>query len=148
MIRPILALLVTVFVLPRHAAAQALTPQEDAPRISAVVVEPPPADPGKRPALLIGMYVASGVLHGYDAYSTLAGVSANAAEANPIVGDMAKQPALFIAAKSAMALTTMAAADQMWRSGHRGRAIALMAVSNGVMAIVAAHNAAVLRGQR
>ena len=28
MIRPILALLVTVFVLPRHAAAQALIPQD------------------------------------------------------------------------------------------------------------------------
>jgi hypothetical protein len=36
----------------------------------------------------------------------------------------------------------------MWREHHPGRAIALMIVSNGVMAAVAARNAAVLHSIR
>jgi hypothetical protein len=34
------------------------------------------------------------------------------------------------------------------RANHRGAAIAVMVVSNGLLAVVAAHNASVLRDQR
>jgi len=37
------------------------------------------------------------------------------------------------------------AAEQLWRQHHRGQAIAIMVASNGVMAIVAAHNAGTRR---
>jgi hypothetical protein len=36
-------------------------------------------------------------------------------------------------------------AERLWQRGQRRRALALMAVSNGLMAVVAANNAAVLR---
>jgi len=115
-------------------------------RLTVIVV--PEADAGARPRMLVGLYAASGVLQAYDAYSTLAGVKMQKAELNPFLSGMVKQPALFIAAKGAMTIATIATADRLWRSHHRGRAIALMAVSNGLMAVVAARNASTLRAQR
>jgi hypothetical protein len=47
-----------------------------------------------------------------------------------------------------MTLVTVGVAEQMWREHHPGRAVALMIVSNGVMAAVAARNAAVLHSLR
>jgi len=38
------------------------------------------------------------------------------------------------------------AAEQMWRNHHRVAAIVMMAASNGIMAVVATHNASVLNG--
>ena len=44
-----------------------------------------------------------------------------------------------------MTLATLYAAERQWRQHHRGRAVAIMIVSNGLMAGVAARNAWVKR---
>ena len=120
----------------------------DHPMVTAwVTIEPVNQDDAiaaKRPGLLIGMYAGSGLLQAYDTYSTLAGVKANKVELNPLMSEMVKNPPVFIAAKSAMTLVTIFAAEQLWRQGHPGKAIALMAVSNALMAAIAARNASVL----
>ena len=130
---------------------------EAADRHDTVAAEPPiltamvtpargPEDvPLTRPRILIGMYAASALLQGYDTYSTLAGLSAHNVELNPIVRDLAKNPSVLIATKSAVTLATVVAAEQLWRQHHPGQAIALMIVSNGLMAAIGARNAAVLR---
>jgi hypothetical protein len=141
------SLLVAVSMLAGRAAAQPVPAPDDASRVAAIAV-PTDAPPDTRPGLLVGMYVGSVALHSYDAYSTLTGISANATETNPIVRGMVAHPAVFVAAKGALAVATIAVADQLWRSGHPRRAIALMVVSNGLMALVAAHNAAALHAQR
>jgi hypothetical protein len=84
----------------------------------------------------------------YDTYSTLVGASRGAAETNPFVSGLTKNRAMFFTAKASMTLVTVGVAEQMWREHHPGRAIALMIVSNGVMAAVAARNAAVLQSIR
>ena len=118
----------------------------DHPMVTAwVTIEPlNPAIVAKRPGFLIGMYAGSGLLQAYDAYSTLAGVKANKVELNPLMSEMVKNPSVFIAAKSVMTFATIFAAERLWRQHHPGKAIALMAVSNGLMAAIAAHNASVL----
>ena len=52
------------------------------------------------------------------------------------------------AVKGGVAFASIYVAERLWRTHHRGEAIAVMAVSSGVMAAVAANNAAILRGQR
>jgi hypothetical protein len=61
---------------------------------------------------------------------------------------LVKQPALVIAAKAAVTVATIAAAENLWRTHHRTHAVVLLVVTNGVMAAVAANNASVLRGSR
>jgi hypothetical protein len=102
----------------------------------------------KRPPMLSKMYATWLGLQAYDAYSTLAGVSGGATEANPFVNGLTRNRAMFFAAKASMTAVTIGVAEQMWRDHHPGRAIALMVVSNGVMAVVAARNAAVLHELR
>lgn len=101
-----------------------------------------------RPATLSGLYASWIGLQAYDTYSTLAGVSRGAAETNPFVNGLTRNRGMFFAAKASMTLVTVGVAEQMWREHHPGRAMALMAISNGVMAVVAARNAAVLQTLR
>jgi len=101
-----------------------------------------------RPATLPRLYAAWIGLQVYDTYSTLVGASRGAAETNPFVSGLTKNRAMFFTAKASMTLVTVGVAEQMWREHHPGRAIALMIVSNGVMAAVAARNAAVLQSIR
>ena len=125
------------------------TAPADRPILTAWVTTPVPDEPvdRKRPSLLVGMYVGSGLLHGYDIYSTLAGIKANKVELNPLMREMVKNPPVFIAVQTALTVATIALADQLWRQHHPGQAIAVMIVSNGLMAAVAAHNASVLRSR-
>ena len=123
------------------------TAPADRPILTAWVMTPVPDEPvdRKRPRLLVGMYAGSGLLHGYDIYSTLAGIKANKVELNPLMREIVKNPPVFIAVQSVMTLATIAVADQLWRQHHPGQAIAVMILSNGVMAAIAARNASVLR---
>ncbi len=101
-----------------------------------------------RPATLSRLYASWIGLQAYDTYSTLAGAGRGAAETNPFVSGLTNNRAMFFAAKASMTLVTVGVAEQMWREHHPGRAVALMIVSNGVMAAVAARNAAVLHSLR
>lgn len=102
----------------------------------------------KRGSILLSMYAACGLLQAYDGYSTIKAVASNHVELNPLMAPLVKQPGLVVAAKAAMTIATIAAAENLWRNHHRKQAIVMLVVSNGLMAAVGAHNAMVLRGQR
>ena len=100
---------------------------------------------GSRPAILKSLYAASIGLQAFDGYSTMIGLRAGNVELNPAMKSIAQNPTTLLVAKATMTLTTIAVAEQLWRTHHRGQAIAVMAISNGIMAAVAAKNASVLR---
>jgi hypothetical protein len=56
-------------------------------------------------------------------------------------------PAFWVA-KGGASLASILMAERLTKKRHRGQAIALMVVSNGIMAAVATSNARVLRAQR
>ena len=98
-----------------------------------------------RPAALRPLYAASVTLQVWDAYSTVAGLRRGAVEVNPLMDMAARNPAVFVAVKSAIAAVSIYQAERMWRDHHRVKAVVFMAVSNAVMAVVAANNHATLR---
>jgi hypothetical protein len=102
----------------------------------------------RRPAVLPALYAGSAILQGFDAYSTMSALKAGATEANPLMKGAVKNPLVLIGLKAVVTTTSIIAAERMWRGHNRIGAIALMAVSNGVMAAVAAHNSSVLKGLR
>lgn len=101
----------------------------------------------KRGAVLPVLYVSLAGLNAYDAYSTSVGVAAGAREANLLMGGLASNPAAFWATKGAVTAGSIVIAEQLWRKHRRVAAISMMAVSNGIMAMVAANNARVLGRQ-
>jgi len=102
----------------------------------------------RRPSILPALYVGSALLQGYDAYSTMAALSHGAVEANPLMKSVTGNPMLFVGVKAAVAASSIMAAEKMWKSHNRVGAIVVMAASNGLMAIVAAHNASVISSLR
>ncbi len=97
-----------------------------------------------RPALLPALYAGSALLQGYDAYSTLAALKRGGVEANPLMAGLTKHPAAFVGLKAGMAAMSIMAAEKMWKNNNRVGSIVTMAISNSVMAMVAANNARVL----
>ena len=100
--------------------------------------------PARRPLALPALYAGSAALQAFDAYSTLKALHLGAREANPFMQGAVGNPAVLIGVKAAVTTASIVAAEQMWRQHHQMRAIALMAISNGVMAAVAAHNASAI----
>jgi hypothetical protein len=99
-----------------------------------------------RGGMLSSLYVGLASLNAFDAYSTMKGVRTTlGAEANPLLRGAAKTPAALWLVKGGVTAGSIVVAERLWRSHHRTQAIAMMVVSNGVMAMVAAHNASVLR---
>jgi len=154
----VLVLMTSGFALPLRAtddrpsapiAASESTAADPAPASGAgLAMFPRPAVEPSRSRALVPMYAGTIGLQAYDAYSTLAAIRAHAVEMNPVVAPIARNPAAFIAAKAIVSTVTLAMSERLWRDGHRGRALVLMAVSNGLMAAVAARNASVLRSSR
>ena len=101
----------------------------------------------KRPAALPVLYAGLIGLQAYDIYSTNSALSRGGSEANPLVAPMAGQTAAMIVMKAVSTGTTIALTERLW---HRNRtaAILTMVAANGVVAIVAAHNARVLQQLR
>lgn len=97
-----------------------------------------------RPAALPALYVASAALQGYDAYSTLTALKQGGLEANPLMKNIVKHPAAFVALKATVAATSIMAAERMWKNGNRLCAVGVMVASNVAMGFVAASNARVL----
>jgi hypothetical protein len=93
---------------------------------------------------LVALSVASATLHGLDVYTTLAALDRGALEANPMMRGAVRNTAVFVAVKSSMAAATIYAAHRLWPR-NRVAAVAVLAISNGVMATVVAHNLSVLR---
>jgi hypothetical protein len=108
-----------------------------------VPVSRPPRGP-----VLLSLYAAQVGLQAYDGYSTTQGLSNGATESNDLLRGLAHNRAALWSVKAGAAFVSVYAAEKLWRRHRRGQAIAVMIVSNGVMAAVAMNNAAVLRGQR
>jgi hypothetical protein len=94
-----------------------------------------------RPAALPALYVGYAALQVYDVYSTLTALKSGGAEGNPLLTGIAGNPPALIGVKAGMTGASIFVAERLWRSHHRTQAVAFMVASNGVMAIVAAHNA-------
>jgi len=118
-------------------AAEAAAP---APAVTAI----PTWKPASRPAILPALYAGSAALQAYDAYSTLKALNLGGVEANPVAKTVVGNPALFIGVKAAVSAASIMAAEKMWKNHHRMAAIATMAATNSIMAMVAAHNAGVI----
>jgi hypothetical protein len=55
---------------------------------------------------------------------------------------------VFWTLKAATTVSTIYFAEQLWRQHHPVKAIMTVAIANGAMALVAAHNASVLASSR
>lgn len=100
-----------------------------------------------RPAALPAFYASLVALQLFDGYSTTHALAGGAKEANPVMKGVVNKPVVFWSVKAAMAVAPVLAAERMWKTNKAG-AIAVMVVSNGMMAAVAAHNAKVLHRVR
>jgi hypothetical protein len=95
-----------------------------------------------RPATLIPMYAAQGVLQGLDVYTTVRALDAGHREANPMF--KSGNPATMIGTKLAVGAVNVFAAEKLWKKNPKA-ATALMLVTNVLMTGVVAHNVNVLQ---
>jgi hypothetical protein len=140
--------------VPAHAADDtASRPHASAAVVSAAAGvdidwSPAPVVDGPRRSsrgpLLPSLYVSLAGLNAFDAYSTRAAMASGALEGNPIMRNAARNSTAMWAVKSGATATTILLADRLWRQNRKAHAIAVMVVSNGLMAAVAAQNARVL----
>ena len=156
MFRPIAVALITmsgVCAVPASVAAQDAV---DPPALFVRMTAPAGTDsrlpgrvsPAERGSALPALYVSLAGLQAFDGYSTSRGLKNGAVESNAILGALANHPAALWAVKGGTAFVSIYVAERLWRGHHRGQAIALMVVSNGMMAAVAASNASIIRAQR
>src|ERR1044071_5129013 len=103
--------------------------------------------PPQRPAALPILYAGYAALQTFDVVSTTRGLHSGATEANPFMKQIVARPAVFWATKAAGTILPIMIAERYWKT-NKVRAIAIMAVSNGVMATIAANNAKVLKQMR
>ena len=127
-------------VTPTIAAAAATLARPD---LSANLNIAPRIAP-RRPMALPSLYAGSVFLQSYDAYSTLTALKRGGTEANPLMKAVTKSPIAFIGLKAGVATMSIMAAERMWKDNNRLGAVLTMVASNGFMAVVAAHNTAVL----
>jgi hypothetical protein len=156
MLRPVAVALIAVSCVcaaSRNAAAQ---DSADPPALFVRMTVPAATEsrlpgrvtPADRGSVLPALYVSLVGLQAYDGYSTSRGLKSGAFEANPLLGTLASHPAALWAVKGATAFVSIYLAERLWREHHRGQAIVLMVLSNGLMAAVAASNASIIRAQR
>ena len=80
-------------------------------------------------------------------YSTQQALGRGAREANPLMQGVVGNPAAFVALKASLAVGTILFAERLWKT-NKVAAVAVMAASTSISAIVAARNASVLRQLR
>lgn len=101
-----------------------------------------------RGGLLPALYVSLAGLNAFDAYTTSKGLSLGASESNGVMKALAGNQAGLWAVKGGVTASSIFVAERLWRGNHKPQAIALMVITNGMMAAVSARNASVLRQQR
>lgn len=109
----------------------------------AKLATPPSGFPTGRIALT-GLYANFAGFQAYDVYSTNKAISNGAREANPHMRALVENPLAFISLKVAVTAGPIYEAERLWRNNQKIAALALMAGSNGIMMVVAAHNRAVM----
>jgi hypothetical protein len=121
---------------------------QSSPEAPVLVVTISAPAPPSRGLVLPALYLSLGALEAYDGYSTSQGIQGGASEGNPLMGGVAGNPAALWAVKAGATIASIYVAERLWRQHHRGHAIALLAVANGIMAFVAASNASILRARK
>jgi len=115
---------------------------------SVVRWHPPAGEPTRtRPAALPAFYASLAALQLFDGYSTRRALAGGAKEPNPVMKGVVTRPVVFWSVKAAMTVAPSIAAERLWKTNTAG-AIAVVVVSNGMMAAVAAHNAKLLNRVR
>ncbi len=146
MVRTWFSALIIAFIVASPAFAEAaISPAAGDP------VAPPSAAaarPASRGPILPILYVSLAALNVYDGSSTTTALKRGAAEGNPMMAGIAEHPAALWAAKAGVTAGSIAVAERLWRQHRRSAAIGMMFVSNGLMAVVAARNASVIRRLR
>jgi hypothetical protein len=97
-----------------------------------------------RGAILPSLYISLAALNTYDAVSTHRGLATGATEANPTMQAVVGHTASLVAVKALATVGTIVMAEHLWKTHHKGQAVAMMVISNGVMSAVAMHNSSVL----
>jgi hypothetical protein len=143
----LVSMIVVLAALP--AAAQDHSPQPvQIPSDSALFDEPSRFEPWtpdrpasvRRPAALPALYVSFVGLQVYDGYSTTVGMKQGAVESNPLMNDVARNPYALWAVKGGTTALSIYVTERLWKRGHRGQAVAVMAISNALMVAVSARN--------
>ena len=106
------------------------------------LTQPPPASRGVALSALYGTLIT---LQAYDGWSTVSGVRMGAAETNPALEGVASNTGAMWAVKAGATGASIYAAERLWRRNRRVQAVATMVAVNGIMAIAAARNAAVVQ---
>jgi hypothetical protein len=131
--------------------ADPLPPKADATALAGGVdwsLPPVHFGPATRGAVLPALYGSYAALQVFDAYTTLSGVRRGALEGNAVMSGMAANSAAVWGVKAGVTVSAVMISEHLWKQHRRGQAIAVMLAANGVMAGVAARNAAVLRTVR
>lgn len=106
---------------------------------------PPEMRRDPRRVLLSSLHLATGVVQGYDGMLTLRVLKAGGVETNPLIKPMGTNKGAMMAVKAAAAVSTVIGAESLWRNDHKVGAIVASILANGAMAMVARHNAKVLK---
>ena len=101
-----------------------------------------------RPVVLPALYASYAALQVYDIYSTRQALARGGREANPLMQGVVGNSGTLLAVKAGATIGAVVAAERLWRKGNKTAAIAVLVVSNGVAAAVAARNASTLRKLR
>jgi hypothetical protein len=146
MVRTCLAVLFIVFI----GASPAFAADAGAP-VAGDPIAPPIVVAGRSPSrgpVLPALYVGLAALNVYDGLSTTTATKHGARERNSLMAGIAQHPVALWTVKAGVTTASIVAAERLWRQHRRGSAIGMMIVSNGLMAVVAAQNAAVIRSMR
>jgi hypothetical protein len=160
MMRSVVIGLITVacaWGVPAHSIAQDLAQGQADPLALTVRMTAPAGGLWQTPIrevlstrgpLLPSLYMGLIGLEAYDGYSTTQGLKHGAIESNTLMRRLAANPSALWAVKGGATFVSIYVAERLWRNNHRGQAVAVMVLSNGLMAAVAVNNASVLRAQK
>ena len=105
---------------------------------------PPVARRNRSSMLMTSLYASTAAMQLLDVHSTLSAFRAGASEANPMMGEVTKSPAMVIAVKVGVAASTILAAKQLSKR-NRAAAVATLVAINSAYAMVVSHNYRVAR---
>ena len=100
--------------------------------------------PSQRLGVLLPLYASFAGLQALDAHSTMRALQNGGTERNPLLGDIASQPAALFALKAGVTASTILLTERL-RPNNRAAAIALMAALDSFYAMVVVHNYRVAR---
>lgn len=116
--------------------AHGLRARDTATQVPAFVA----ASPARRPRALIPLYGAFAALQAGDANSTLQVLRHGGYEKNSLMVGVVSSPKALAAVKLATTISTIAAAEMLWRNHHRKAAVIAMAIVTSGYGVVVAHN--------